>query len=101
LKFERKRYLGFEVLCGEKLKRKDFSRVLWKESLAFLGEMLTSKSGLWLLHFENNRGILKCNVGYVDEVICSLASIDQINGKKANVLVLGVSGTMKSVKEMI
>lgn len=101
LKSVRKRYIGFEVVCGEKLKRKDFSKVLWKESLAFLGEMLTSRSGMWLLHFKDNKGILKCNVGYVDEVICSLASITQVNGKRANVLIFGVSGTIKSIKEMI
>ena len=93
---EKKRYVVFETITDEfSLKKAEKSII--ENSLKLLGEFGISKSGLMLLSdsWEKNKGIIKINPKYVDELKVSLGLM------KGDIIinVLGVSGTLKKAKQ--
>ena len=46
-----------------------------------------------------NKGIVKVNNKYLNELHASLLFVDNINGRKASVEGIGVSGTIKKARE--
>ncbi len=93
---EKKRYVVFEAIT-KKLDSKKAEKLILENSLKFMGEFGVSKSGLMLLSdsWEKNKGIVKINPKYVDELKMSLGLI------KGDIIVnvLGVSGTPKKAKQ--
>ncbi len=107
---EKKRYLVFEILPENKEVKItsffDVNRAVWDACLAFLGELGTSKAGIMLLKdkwdAKKQRGIVRVDRKYVDHVKTSLALVKKVNGEKALIRCIGVSGVLgKSEKKYI
>ncbi len=98
---ERNRYLAFEVISDSNPKRDEIIRAIHNLCLGFLGELGTSKAGLWLMDWDDRkkRGILKVTHRSVEEVRASLVMVKEINRSKCILRILGVSGTVKTAKE--
>ena len=98
---ERNRYLVFEAISDSPLKRDEIIRAIQNSCLNFLGELGTSKTGLWLMDWDDGKkkGILKVTHKTVDEVRASMALVKEIGRKPCILRVLGVSGTVKGARE--
>ncbi len=53
--------------------------------------------GLYLIRFDGDKGILKCNHVEKENTIKLLKSIKKISSKKVEIETLGTSGTIKSL----
>jgi RNase P/RNase MRP subunit POP5 len=51
---------------------------------------------LWLVHFENNIGVVRCSHTMKERVIDLLNGIRSISGKEVQVETIGTTGTIKS-----
>ena len=89
---EKKRYVVFEIISNENFDDATTKKFIYDECLKFLGELGISRAELMFVEdqFKNNKGILKVNNKYVDEIKLSLSLIKSINGKKVIVNVIGV-----------
>jgi len=98
---ERNRYLAFETISDSTFKRDEIIRAIQNSCLGFLGELGTSKTGLWLMDWDGRKrkGILKVTHKTVDEVRASMALVKDIGRKPCILKVLGVSGTVKAARE--
>ncbi len=97
---EKKRYLVYKVITDDEFTETEVSKTILGECLQFLGELGVSKAGILLVKSlcTKDRGILKVNTPYVDEVKMSLGLINTINGKNAIITVVGVTSTLKKAQ---
>lgn len=97
-----KRYIVFEILSEEPVKYGDFVSAIWSSVINFLGEFTTSKAGIWIIQNmyekDSQRGVIKCNHDFVEEIRTSLSLISMIGEIKSIVKILGITGTLKSAK---
>ncbi len=100
---ERYRYLFLEFETEKFPGRSEFMGVVWGSILQLFGEYGASKTALSLIEFNSEKGyaILKCSHKALDMVRASLASITEIGGRKAEIHVIRVSGTIKSLKRKL
>ena len=95
---EKKRYLVFEVF-GEQIDKAKTEKLIEDTCLKFLGENGYSKAGIMILRdsWNKNRGVIKVNTKYVDELKVSMGLIKG----KTIVNTIGLSGTLKKAKEKL
>ncbi|MHC1605089.1 MAG: Rpp14/Pop5 family protein [Candidatus Methanofastidiosia archaeon] len=98
---EKKRYIKVRMVGEAELSGEQLRRAVWQSAMSFFGEYGASKMNLWISSWDSEKmkGVLRCNILFVDDVIVSLKLIRNINGKKVNFVVEGVSGTIKSLKK--
>jgi len=95
-----KRYIAFIVHTDGPLKTREAVDTILGEATAFFGENLSSRFGLWLTEFdeEKKQGILSCNREHKGETIAALTLIGAVGTTPASFQVLGISGTIKALK---
>lgn len=95
---EKKRYLVFEVLSDKKFNFQEINTAVWDATLAFLGELGASKAGIILLgdkwNQKKQRGLIRVDRKYVDNIKVALALITKINSENVVVKSVGVSGVI-------
>ncbi len=97
----RRRYLALKIVSEQFIGKEDLIRVLWDAVLQLFGEYGASRANLSLIEYEaeENHAILRCSHGALDMVRASIASVTEIKGRPMAINVLGVSGTLKSLKK--
>lgn len=95
----KKRYLAFELISEEPASRSDIVKEVMSSASSLLGDVTTSDCDIRVLGFENGKGIIQCSHTKVKQTRASLAALTRINGKRATLHVLGVSGTVKRATE--
>jgi ribonuclease P/MRP protein subunit POP5 len=91
---EKKRYVAFEVQGDRKLEFKDAKDILECSIKEFIGDLGMARAGvLFLKDWKNNKGIIKVNTRYVNEIKGALALI-----KEHKVQSLFVSGSIEKVR---
>ena len=95
----KKRYLAFELLSEEPVNRGELVREVISSASALLGDVLASDCDIRVLGFEAGKGIIQCSHTKVTETRAALAAITRVNGARATVHVLGISGTVKGATE--
>ena len=100
---EKKRYLVFEVISGEKITSPDaVSDSVYHYSQQFLGQLGAAKAGIMVLNNKWDpklqRGIIKVGHRHVDAVKAALALGTKINDKEVIFRSLGVSGILKKAE---
>ncbi|AKB61942.1 MAG: Rpp14/Pop5 family protein [Methanosarcina mazei] len=95
----KKRYLAFELISEEPASRSDIVKEVMSSASSLLGDVITSDCDIRVLGFENGKGIIQCSHTKVKQTRASLAALTRINGKRATLHVLGVSGTVKRATE--
>ncbi|MHA1267368.1 MAG: Rpp14/Pop5 family protein [Candidatus Helarchaeota archaeon] len=97
---EKQRYILFKLITEGKIEEKSLIRALWKTLFHLFGDYGASRTGLWLIEYELNKyGIIRTNIPSVPLIKKALAMIRKINGQDCILMVLGVSGTIKSLKK--
>lgn len=99
-----KRYLAFEVISETKMD--DFSPVyeaIYSRCLRFLGELGVSKANIYILkdkwNKKSQRGLIRVHNKYVQETKAALSLVNEINGNKASIKTVGISGILKKAEE--
>jgi ribonuclease P/MRP protein subunit POP5 len=97
---EKKRYVVFEIISDKKISQKDLEKGIQENVTKFLGELGIAKSGFILLKdaIKENKGIIRTNVKYQDEMKMALSLIKTMGKEKAIVNVIGVSGILNKAK---
>lgn len=95
-----RRYLALKIESSHVISEEEFKGAMWRTILQLFGEYGASKTGLIVISHDvaNNYAVLRCANLAVDMVRASLASITEINAKPVAIHVLGVSGTLKSLR---
>jgi len=103
---EKKRYLVFEIVSDTKFK--DFKAVqeqIMQKSLELIGQLGVAKAGIQPLketwNKETQRGIIKVNYKYTDELKSSLSFIKQINNQEVIAKSVITSGVINKAKEKL
>lgn len=98
---EKNRYIAFEVISDSQFERNELVRGIWAGVLGFLGEQGAGRTSLWAMDWDGSKstGILRVNRKSVEEVRAAMALIKSVNNKNVIFHVLGVSGTLKSLRE--
>jgi len=96
---EKKRYIAFEVHTEGRLGLEQTKHGIEQTMKSFLGELGMARAGvLFLNDWKNNRGILKVNTKYVDDVKASMALVQEIAQHKAIVRSVAVSGALEKIR---
>jgi len=96
---EKKRYIVIEII-GNKINVGKSENQIYQSIIKFLGELGVSRANIKIISdsWKGNKGIIKTNVKYVDEVKVALGLIKKLENKDIIVNVVGVSGILKKAK---
>ncbi len=95
---EKKRYVAFEAICDGFINPTKIKDYIINNFKNLFGEIGLSKAGINFVEVYNNKGILRINNKYVDEIKASFCIIRKINKEDILVRSLRVSGTLKKVR---
>ena len=98
---EKKRYLAFEGQTEEKVDFEHAKKSIELSMKGFLGDLGMARAGvLFLNDWKQNRGIMKMNTKYVDEIKASLALVQEVAERKAIIRSIGVSGALEKIRSV-
>ena len=96
---EKNRYVVYQVSSQERLNFLEVQRALQEAAMRFMGELGMAASGfLMLQEWKHQRGMIKVNHQYVDEVKGSFLFVQEIEGEKVKAESVGVSGILRKAK---
>ena len=104
---EKRHYIAVEVLSKSILSEQEIKKAIYTSISEFLGYE-AARAGMHFIEFDNVKPkydmqtfecILSINRKYDLKVKAALALLSEINGKPASCRVLGVSGTLKRLRE--
>ena len=97
---EKKRYVAFEVLSDKAVSKESAKESIEKALLKLFGEVGMAKAGLMFLpDWDQNKGIARVNSSCVNDLKAAMALISSINGQKAIVRSIGVSGILNKARK--
>ena len=100
---EKKRYVAFEVLSEDKMEIDAVKKAIEDSFKEYVGLLGVSKANLYVLkdkwNQEKQRGILRVNNKMLEHLKASFALIREIEGKKAVIHAIGVSGILKKAEK--
>lgn len=92
---EKNRYIVYEVCSESGLHPREVGRAVQDAGVRVMGEFGMAAAGMVMLpDWKHARGMLKVRHYYVDAVKASFLTIQEIQGKKAEVRSVGVSGML-------
>jgi len=98
---EKKRYVAFEVQAAHAIEFALAKKSVEESLQGFLGTLGMAKAGvLFLNDWKKNRGIMKVNTQYVNEVKAALALVQEIAGEKEIIRSVGVSGSLEKIRSL-
>ncbi|VVB54475.1 Ribonuclease P protein component 2 [uncultured archaeon] len=96
---ERNRYVAVTLDSKRPLDRKEVGQALWDSYLRLFGESGAADAGLWLMDWEENRGVIKVTHKCVETLRQAVATLQSINQTPVRPRIIGVSGTLKKTRE--
>lgn len=91
---ENKRYLAFELIAEGSVSRDELIREIFSAAGSLLGDFGSSECNIWLFAFEGMQGVISCNRENVCQTRAAIATVTHIKGKRVNIHILGISGTV-------
>ena len=96
---EKKRYIVYEIKSEKPLSFEEVKQELEKKMIQFLGELGYGKAGVRIMDlWEDNKGMIRTNTKFVDEVKTALALTERIGNQRVIIKSVGVSGILKKAK---
>ncbi len=97
---DKHRYIAFHVIGERPFKKEEIKRAIWDASLSTLGVLGSTRAKPWFIDFDekSQTGIVRVDRKSVEELRFALTLLTRINGSRAVVRTLGVSGTIKRLK---
>lgn len=99
----RRRYLAIKILSEKPVSRGEVMDAIWNAVLRLFGEYGASQVNLRFIEFDFRKYyvVVRCSHAALEMVRASIASITEIDGKGAVFHVLGVSGTLRSLRRKV
>jgi ribonuclease P/MRP protein subunit POP5 len=96
----RRRYLAIKIDGVQGIEERDLKNAIWDTVVRLFGEYGASKTGFVLISYDTvrNYALLRCASTALEAFQASLASLTEIGSRSVAISVLGVSGTLKSLK---
>lgn len=96
----KKRYIAINLRSDGSFSEEELKRALYKESLKFFGEYLSSFVALKLISFDVSKriAVIRCNKDFVYETLGFLALINSLDGKRTRTVAFETSGTIKGLE---
>lgn len=103
---EKKRYLAFEIISKNKLKKaSDVFKAIINSLLLFAGQKGAAQAGIRILadkyNKETQKGIIRVNHKMVDILKSSLMLIKEINGEPVAIKSIATSGILQKAEKQI
>jgi ribonuclease P/MRP protein subunit POP5 len=99
---EKKRYVVYEIKSKDGFLFKDVKKSILDACYRYIGEFGVNKSRLFIIentYLKNEkRGIFRCTNRQLKDVKECITMIKEIEGKKASIEIIGVSGIIKKAK---
>lgn len=97
---QKKRYVAFEVISDTKPSFSDTTSAIIENYKKYFGIVGMAKSDLMILEdWKNQRGIIKINNKYTNELKMSLALLKNINNHNVIIRCLGISGIINKTRQ--
>ncbi len=97
---EKKRYVAFEVEKPAKASLAEAKSAIMGSAKDFLGELGMAKAGiLFLKDWNDQKGIMRVNSKYANHAKAVLALVKEVDGKKAKIKSVAVSGVVNKIRE--
>ncbi|MCS7126609.1 MAG: hypothetical protein NZ929_06860 [Aigarchaeota archaeon] len=96
---KKKRYIIVEP--SNHITLDSFRKIVERAYLELFGELGFVKAGLRIIKQINNKFILECSNKSVSEVILSISSITDLEGKPITLRVIKIVGTIKKARELV
>ena len=99
VKSKRFRYIGFKIDSDQnklQIEKNELNNVI-KTQCSTLFNKNCKEMGIYLIKFQENIGILKCNHTEKENTINLLRSIKNVSSKEITINTVGTSGTIKSL----
>ena len=100
----RKRYILFKIYPESlELNYSQVEKVILDSLLRYMGEQMLSRASVWIMKEnyvpEVNMGVIRCRHDYVSHIIAALSLVNSIDGNRARIDVLSLSGSIKKIKK--
>lgn len=92
---EKKRYLVYEIMGNKNISFEKAKELIVSTMQKLFGVFGTAQLGLNFLEYENNKGVIRVDNKFVDQV---KAGFCLINEKNLMIRSVGVSGTLKKIR---
>lgn len=96
---DKKRYLAFEIASEQTITRQQLISEILNSVHSLFGDVGCCEINPMLLSFDGKYGIVRCARERTRQARAALACINNVRGKRASILVLGISGTIKGATE--
>lgn len=96
---EKKRYIAIEVMAESAVNMKEAQLEIMHAITASLGTVTSAKAGIQFLDMKNNKGIIRVNQNYADDVKAACIFINNIKGKKTVIKTISVSGILNKTRK--
>ena len=99
---ENKRYMAYEIMSNNPLS-KGIDKILLDKIKSLLGVFNAGKAGVMSVKYNKNnqRGILRVNRGFTDNIRSCFVMIKRLNSEKVLIRTLKVSGMVNKAKKEI
>ena len=100
---EKKRYVSFEIIAKDEIKFNNANNAISNSFKELYGEIGLANAGIILIKnkYSHNKGILRVNNKYLNQIRFSIAMIKQIEKYDCIVKSLTASGMIKKATEKI
>ena len=98
---DKKRYISFKLDSEKTLPEKEAKSAVWDKLLQLYGEIGCAEAKFWIMSFDPKKGegILRSGLESVERAKAGLLLLDKVGKTPVIPVILGVSGTIKSLKE--
>ena len=99
IKREKRRYLALKVECEQQPDEQEVLNAVYASVQRLFGEYGASQANIKPIKYlpEKRQFVILCSHKMLENVRASIAATVEVNGKKAAVHVLNVSGTLKAL----
>ena len=99
----KRRYLALKAEGDQSFDERDLMDAVWGMVYQLFGEFGASQTGLSLVRGDGEREVVvvRCSHKALDMVRAAVAAVTEINGKRAVVRVVAVSGTLKALRKKL
>ncbi len=97
----RKRYIAFRIIAENSID----GRLLWdammRSLISLFGEIEAAGCEMKLEEFDGQKGIVSCKLESLQKVMIAITLIESVGNKKAGIVTLATSGTLRSCKKKL
>ncbi len=103
MRLTRRRYLALKVESEQPLDKKKVMNAVWSMLYQLFGEVGASQTGLFLIDWNDEEEVLvvRCSHKALDMMRAVVAAITAVDGKRAVLRTIGVSGTLRGLRRKL